>query len=627
MCPVRYGNWALDGLGAWLMGVQHTHGYRYTRLMPYIRRQWRALAAILLLTLVSAAVTALMPWPLKILVDYALGDTTLPILLKSSLEILSLGVTPLILIVTASVASLGLFVLSSALDVSLTWLWSVTGQRMVYDLTSALFHRLQCLSLVFHSKNPVGDSLSRLTTDTWCVYTLAQAVLITPAQNLFTLLMIGTIAWQMDPDLTLLSLLVSPILAFSAVFFGSRLRQRARKSREAQSSVMAFVHQTLTALPVVQAFGTERRNQSRFKRLSKDAVTRSQRSVLLRNSYGLINGLTMTAGAAIVLYAGGQRVLSGALSVGSLLVFVAYLQSLQRAMESLLNIYGNLKSAEAGMDRVLEVLDSNQEVQNASGAVEIPAHPTGEIGRITFEHVTFGYEPDRAVLHDMSLEVQPGETIALVGPTGAGKSTIVSLIPRFFDPWQGRVMLDGVDIRNIQLASLRKQVSLVLQDPFLLPISIAENIAYGRSDASPDDIVAAAIAANADNFIRDLPQGYDTPVGERGATLSGGQRQRLSIARALLKDAPILILDEPTSALDAEIESLLLEALQRLTHERTTFIVAHRLSTIRDADRILVLNDGRVAEIGTHRELVASNGSYAHFYALQNRNPVGKVVA
>jgi ATP-binding cassette subfamily B protein/subfamily B ATP-binding cassette protein MsbA len=335
----------------------------------------------------------------------------------------------------------------------------------------------------------------------------------------------------------------------------------------------------------------------------------------------------MTAGAAIVLYAGGQRVLSGALTVGSLLVFVAYLQSMQRAIESLLNTYGNLKSAEAGVDRVLEVLDADEQVRDKPGAVDLPTRQRGAAGGIRLEAVSFGYQPGRTVLHDISFEVQPGETIALVGPTGAGKTTLVSLIPRFFDPWRGCVMLDGVDIRDISLASLRKQVSLVLQDPFLLPLTVAENIAYGRPDASREAIVSAARAANADRFIRELPQGYDTPLVERGATLSGGQKQRLSIARALLKDAPILILDEPTSALDADTEALLVEALERLTRGRTTFIIAHRLSTIRHADRILVMEKGAIAEIGTHRELIAANGSYARLHALQYTRPVGEVVA
>jgi ATP-binding cassette subfamily B protein/subfamily B ATP-binding cassette protein MsbA len=489
---------------------------------------------------------------------------------------------------------------------------------MLYDLASALFHQLLRLSVVFHSKNPVGDSLSRMTTDTWCLYSLVHALLITPIQSLFTLLVIGGVAWQMDPNLTLLSLLVAPILAVLAVFFGNRLRRRARQNREAQSSVMAFVHQVITVLPIVQAFSAEGRNKSRFEHLSKDAVSRSQRSVLLRSSYGLVNDLTITAGAAVVLFAGGQRVISGALSVGSLLVFLAYLQSLQRAVESLFNTYGNLKTAEANMDRVIEVLDSVPEVQDAPGAVPVPKHTIDDSGQIVFEEVSFGYEPGHPVLHDISLEVRRGETVALVGPTGAGKTTMASLIPRFFDPWQGRVTFNGIDVRDIQLTSLRSQISLVLQDSFLFPLTVAENIAYGCRGAGRADIIKAAVAANADDFIRELSNGYDTLLSEQGATLSGGEKQRLSIARALLRDTPILILDEPTSALDSDTENLLLGALQRLAHGRTTFIIAHRLSTIRDADRIVVLEHGAI---------IASDGPYARYHALHSASSIGEVVA
>jgi len=237
---------------------------------------------------------------------------------------------------------------------------------------------------------------------------------------------------------------------------------------------------------------------------------------------------------------------------------------------------------------------------------------------VRLENVTFGYESARPVLKGVTLEAQPGEIVAIIGPTGTGKSTLVSLIPRFFDPWQGRVMIDGMDLRDVQLASLRKHVALVLQEPFLLPLTVAENIAYGRPEASRDEVVAAAVAASADGFIRRLPEGYDTVIGERGATLSGGEKQRISIARALLKDAPILILDEPTSALDAETEALLLEALDRLIAGRTTFIIAHRLSTIRNADRIVVMDDGQIIETGTHQELLAANGQYHRFHSLQN---------
>ena len=595
--------------------------------MPYIRRQWSALVVILLLTMIGAAVSVLTPWPLKILVDYALGDSGLPVSAGELLAYFSLHPTPLLLIFLASIASLGLFALNSAIDIGISWYWSATGQRMVYDLAADIFNRLQRLSLLFHSKRTVGDSLGRMTADNWCVFNIAQGLLITPASNLFTLLLIGIVAWQMDPQLTLLSLVLSPVLAASAFYFGDRLRQRAKKNREAQSSVMTFVHQTLTALPVVQAFGSEQRNRRYYQKLSSHAVSRSQSNVLVRNSFSLLNGLTITTGAAVVLYVGGLRVISGALTLGSLLVFVAYMKTLQGAVESLLKTYGNLKTTEANMDRVLEILDADEEIRDAPGALVLPGHVAGRSGAISLQGVSFGYEPGRVVLHDINLDVAPGETLALVGPTGAGKTTLVSLIPRFFDPWQGRVMLDGTDIRDIQVASLRNRVSLVLQDPFLLPLTAGENIAYGRPEASQEEVIAAAVAANADGFIRDLPEGYDTPLGERGATLSGGQRQRLAIARALLKDAPILILDEPTSALDARTEALLLEALERLMQGRTTFIIAHRLSTIRNADRIVVIEDGRIAETGTHSNLIAANGLYAHFHELQSPDSWDEVVA
>jgi ATP-binding cassette subfamily B protein/subfamily B ATP-binding cassette protein MsbA len=343
----------------------------------------------------------------------------------------------------------------------------------------------------------------------------------------------------------------------------------------------------------------------------------SQRGALLKSTYGLVNGLTTTAGTAFVLYFGGQRVLSGALSVGSLLVFLAYVRSMMSASRGLLGIYGSLKATEASIDRVLEVLDAGEGIWDAPGAKPLPTPPTGVRGHVRLEGVTFGYEPGRPVLRDLTLDVSQGETIALVGSTGAGKSTLVSLIPRFFDPWEGRVSLDGVDARSVQLASLRAQVSLVLQEPFLLPLTVAENIAYGCPGASRNEIVAAAAAANADEFIRQLPDGYDTVLGERGATMSGGQRQRLAIARALLKNAPVLILDEPTSALDAETEALVLEALERLMKGRTTLIIAHRLSTIRNADRIVVLDDGAIVETGTHTELLKDGCLYRRFHALQ----------
>jgi ATP-binding cassette subfamily B protein/subfamily B ATP-binding cassette protein MsbA len=333
--------------------------------------------------------------------------------------------------------------------------------------------------------------------------------------------------------------------------------------------------------------------------------------------YTLSAGAIATVGTAVILWIGASHVLQGRLSVGVIVVFLSYVTVLQEQLKALAGIYSAVQEARGGMDRVMEVLEAEREVIDRAGAAPLVV----ERGHVRLEDVTFGYEAGQPVLHDICFEARPGQTVAIVGPTGAGKSTLVSLVPRFFDPWAGRVTIDGRDVRDVQLKSLRRQVALVLQEAFLFPLTIGENIAYGRPEATRDEIEAAARAANAHMFIERLPAGYDTRVGERGATLSGGERQRLAIARALLKDAPILILDEPTSALDAETEGLLLEALERLMQGRTTLLIAHRLSTIRGADWIVALQGGRLVEAGTHEELLARDGLYARFQRLQAVRP------
>jgi ATP-binding cassette subfamily B protein/subfamily B ATP-binding cassette protein MsbA len=346
-------------------------------------------------------------------------------------------------------------------------------------------------------------------------------------------------------------------------------------------------------------------------------TTLSATSVQLQ--FKFLAALTTAVGTAGILWIGSQHVLSGQISVGSILVFLSYLGSLYGPLQSLMFTPSTIQGATGKARRVLEVLEAEPEVEDRPGASPLPPVK----GFIRLDDVTFGYERNRTVLENISLEIQPGNTIAIVGATGAGKSTLVSLIPRFFDPWKGRVTIDGHDLRDVRLKSLRQQVGIVLQEPFLFPITIAENIAYGRPDASPDQIEEAARAANAHQFIERLPAGYETVIGERGATLSGGERQRLAIARALLKDAPILILDEPTSSLDSETEAGFLEALGRLMKGRTTLIIAHRLSTTRVANRIVVLKDGVIAEAGTHDELLARNSLYGRLYNIQLRRSEG----
>lgn len=590
---------------------------KYRQFAPYILRQWRWLLAIFVLTGLSSIAGALQPWPMKLLVDFALGEASAPSSLQALFAFFGNRPTPVSLIIVAAVASLALFALNSVITVGLSLCWSQGGLRMVYTLAGDLFSKLQRLSLLFHSRRHVGDSLSRLSEDTWCVYSLTDNLVLAPIQRAMSLVVLVVIGFSLDPVLGGLAVAVAPLLAISSRYFGQRLKQRSKQGREAKSRLVSFVHQTLGAIPIVQIFGTERRNVDRFRTLAAQTVNEAQRAGYTSSSFGLVNGLITTGGVAVILYVGGLRVLSGAIPLGTLLVFLAYVRQMQSASGGLFQIFSQLKTAEASVERLMEVMASEELVQDSPQAQPLPELPRSQRGRVRFEGISFGYEPSRPVLNDINLEAHPGELIGLVGPSGGGKSTLVSLIPRFFDPWAGKILLDGIDLRDVTLASLRSQISIVLQEPFLMPLTVAENIAYGRPGASREQIVEAAVAASAEGFIRRLPEGFDTVLGERGSTLSGGERQRLAIARALLKDAPVLILDEPTSALDVETESLLLTALQRLMEGRTTFLIAHRLSTIRHANRIVVLEQGHIIEVGDHDELLARDGCYRRFYERQ----------
>lgn len=583
----------------------------------YILRQWPSLVLILLLTAVSSAASALQPWPLKLLVDYALGNEAVPEVVRWTLEVLSVGITPVVLIVVAACSSLGLFVLQSGLDVILSWSWTSAGQRMVFDLAADLFHRLQRLSFVFHIRQGIGESLSRLSGDTYCVYSLAHGLLVSPAHQILVMGSMGVVAWRLEPTLTAVTLITVPALAASAMFFGERLQRTSRFAREAETRLMGFVHQTLSAIPIVQAFGTRLLNRRTFQRLAADATVATQRGSLFKDVYGTVNGLALTIGTALVLFLGGKRVMAEAMSVGDLLVFLAYLRSWHDATQELLRTYGELRSVSASMDRVLEMLETPEEVREIPGAKPLTPRRPHSGRHLSMEGVSFGYEPGRPVLKGLSMEVRPGEMVAIVGPSGAGKSTLACLIPRFFDPWEGRVSMDGRDLRELKLSSVRSQVAMVLQDPFLLPLTVAENIAYGRPDATMRQIEEAAKMAGAHEFILRLSRGYETVLSERGANLSGGEKKRLAIARAILRDAPVLVLDEPTSAVDARTEAEIMEALERLMQGRTTVVIAHRLSTIRRAHRIVVLQEGTVVESGTHQELLQRGGLYARLHTRQ----------
>ncbi|HEU0009823.1 MAG TPA: ABC transporter ATP-binding protein [Verrucomicrobiae bacterium] len=590
---------------------------KFRRLLAYAAPHRQAFGVIGLLTFLASVLAALQPWPLKLLVDHVLRSKPVPAVFQTVFRAFHLSPTPSALLIVIVLAGLVLFALNSVVELVVTRGWTARGRRMVFDVAEDLFARLQRRSLLFHARTPVGDTMGRINTDSWCVYQVLDTLVFAPGHALLTIGLMVFLMLQLDVTLTLIALAIAPFMVVASFLLGKPLRAAARLKREIESRLQAHIHQTLTGIPVVQAFAQEQREQERFRQHADSAIAAQQRATFLGSINSLSTGLVTTLGTGVILAVGARHVLDKQLDgVGSLLVFVAYLAALQTQMKTFAGVFAALQGQSASIDRVLEVLDAPPEVADKPGIVP----PEAVHGHVQFDHVAFGYEPGRPVLLDVSFQVRPGQAVAIVGPTGAGKSTLVNLLPRFFDPTEGRVLLNGRDLRDLPLHHLRAHVALVMQEPFLFPFTVAENIAFGRPDAPRAEIEAAARAANAHDFIEKLPKGYDTPLGQRGATLSGGERQRLSIARALLKNAPILILDEPTSALDAETEQSVMQAIERLMRGRTTFIIAHRLSTVRRADVILVLKDGQIAESGTHDELLARGQTYARLHHTQFRS-------
>jgi ATP-binding cassette, subfamily B, bacterial len=586
---------------------------KYGRLLRYAVAGWKGWAVIVALTLAGSLVGLLQPWPMQVVIDHVLGREPLGDVLAWCADFLPGADTPRGLLAWAALAGLAVFALRGALDVVLTRLWIRVGQGMVYRLAGDLFARAQRRSLLFHSRTPVGDLMSRITGDSWSAYKLVDSVLFTPGYAL--VMMAGTVAVMasLDLTLTLVALAVAPFMAGASLLMGRPQRLAARARREIEGRIQSHVQQTLSGIQVVQAFAQEERESERFRELTGAALRAQRRGALLAALGKLASGLAAALGTGAVLWVGARHVLEGRLTVGVILVFLAYLTMLQGQMQAFTGLYSTLQEVGAGVDRVLELLAVEPEVADRPGA-----RPLGRArGHVRLEGVSFGYEPGRPVLRDLWLELVPGQTVAVVGPSGAGKTTLAALLARLFDPWAGRVLLDGHDVRDVQLRSLREQVALALQEPLLFPLTVAENIAYARPGATRAEVEAAARAAGLGEFLERLPHGYDTLLGQRGATLSGGERQRLALARALLRGAAVLVLDEPTSALDSETEVRVLAGLRGLARGCTTLLIAHRLSTARAADRIVVLKHGRVAEEGTHDELLARRGLYARLYRLQ----------
>lgn len=554
-----------------------------------------------------SALELLKPWPLKIVLDHVLVADA-----DSSAG--WAGFSPGAVLALASLGLILVYALLGAVTVLHNRTTISIGQAMVHDLRGHLYAHLQRLSLQYHARARLGDLIYRVTNDTYALQTLAMNGLF-PAISA-TLLLAGMfiVMLRLDARLTIVAFLVCPLLLVTVGVLNRRMTRVAMEARQKESAVLEVVQGTLGAIRVVQAFSAEDEEHRRFLLHSRASLRSNLRMYILQTVYGAASNLVIAAGTAAVLWVGVHHVWENRLTVGEMVVFVSYIASFYAPVNAMVQTAALAQSAWAGVRRVFDLLDQGPPLLDGRRAV-----PGRAKGQVELREVTFAYESGRPALRGVSLQARPGDCIAIVGPSGAGKSTLVALIPRLFDPIRGAVLLDGVDVREMRLGDLRRQVGMVLQPPVLFPVSIRENIAYGQPDASQAQIEEAARLAQADEFIRRLPAGYETLVGQHGAALSEGERQRLAIARALLRDSAVLILDEPTSALDAATETAILKALEHRRERSTTFIIAHRLSTIRYATSILFLAAGEVLERGGFEELMARNGPFRALYATELR--------
>ena len=575
-------------------------------VLSYLKPYRLAFGFALLQVLLISAFELLKPWPLKIIIDQVLSEKPVPWDFAQSWSLETLLWAACVGLVLVYIVSGAFRVLHDHTTISI-------GQKMVHDLRRDLYSHIQRLSLAFHNRQQIGDLMYRVTADTMGIQTLTMNGVFAVLSALILLIGMFIVMLWVDWYLTLLAMAVCPALFGAIALLNGKMSAAADRAREKESTVYSVVQRSLAGMRVIQAFTKEEDEQRRFLKASTESLAADLRLYNLQNYYYAVVNVTIAGGTAAILWAGAQRVLAGHLSVGDMVVFTSYLASLYTPLNNIFQTYGMVQSAKVGIRRAFEVLES--EKQMPEGDRTFPA--SGCRGEIAFEDVSFGYDAAHPVLKKINLRVAAGQKVAIVGATGAGKSTLVSLLPRFYDPQTGRVKIDGIDIRDLQLNSLRRQIAMVLQPPLVFPFTIRENIAYGRPDASMEEVVAAARVAQIHEAIERLPQGYMTIVGEQGATLSEGERLRMTIARGILLNASILILDEPTSSVDAETEALIIEGLDQLTAGRTTFIIAHRLSTVRRADVILVLRGGEIVEQGTFSELLRRHGPFAALYRTQ----------
>ncbi len=557
----------------------------------------------------------LQPWPLKVVLDNVLKSREMHGWLNR-LILATAGDDKLAILRLAAIAVLAIAVLDAICSYAEKYVTTSVGQWVTHDLRRTLYHHIQRLSLAYHDHSQTGDLISRVTSDIDAIQGFIVSGLLGALINSLTLAGMVGVMLYLNWSFTLVALSVAPVLFAVVYSYTRRIKKASREVRKKEGQIVSVMQEVLSSIRVVKAFAREEYEERRLEEQSLEGIEISLRARSLKAKLAPIVDIIVAVGTAIVLWFGARMALDGSLSAGSLVVFIMYLGKMYKPMQELSKMTDAYAKAAVGFERIREILQTDGEVKDLPGARLAPTFR----GKIEFERVDFSYQPDTPVLKEISFKIEPGQVAALVGPTGAGKSTIVSLIPRFYDPTRGAVKIDGEDVRSFKQKSLRQQISFVLQETLLFHGPIWHNIAYGKPEASRAEILKAAELANAREFIDKMPEGYDTIVGERGVTLSGGQRQRIAIARAIIRKTPILILDEPSSGLDASSEKLVFEALDRLMQGKTSIVIAHRLSTIRRADIIFVLKDGQIVESGRHEELLKMGGLYSELYEIQYRD-------
>jgi ATP-binding cassette subfamily B protein len=577
-----------------------------------IRPHWKALALAFIAVLGETFSDVLEPWPIKVVIDNILQSKKLPGWLQGFISA-TFGHDKLPILNFAVAAVAGIAVLGAISSYVEKYLTTSVSQWVTHDLRHTLYNHIQRLSLAQHDSAKTGDLITRVTSDIGAVQDFINSALLGMIVNMLTLVgMIGVMLY-INWRFTLIALSIAPVLFVVVYSFTRRIKKASRAVRKKESELVSVVQEVLTSVRVVKAFSREDFEVSRFESQSLENVETTLQARSLKARLTPIVDVLVAIGTCAVLGFGARMALKGELSAGVLVVFLLYLSKMYKPMRDLSKMTDSVSKAIVGYERIQEVLEIESGVKDSARARRAPRFK----GKIEFENVSFTYDEKTPILKDVSFEVEPGQVAAIVGPSGTGKTTIISLIPRFYDPVSGAVKIDGTDIRAFTLKSEREQISFVLQDTLLFHATVWDNIAYGKPDATPAQIIRAAKLANAHEFIEKLSDGYDTLVGERGATLSGGQRQRIAIARAVIRDTPILILDEPTSGLDPASEQVVLEALERLIEGKTCIVIAHHLNSIRRADVILVVKDHEVVEQGTHEELLAAGGVYSELYKIQ----------